>query len=170
MKLTLWYMQNINLGLVCFGEKFSSGFFVPLENVSLIWRRHRCWWRSANFYLCSTLISIKQSGFLACHTHSDTGHMFIMVISQDMKHSYLLSSVEQWSCHYLFPTYIRSVAAGIRGKRGACSNRLRDRPAKCITELHTFTGTSMNCSWTLFQIHWHPSHIFSRYNASYSHR
>jgi hypothetical protein len=25
------------------------GFYVPLKNTSLIWRRHHCWWRSAKF-------------------------------------------------------------------------------------------------------------------------
>ena len=44
---------------------------------------------------------------LACHTYSDTGHPFIMVI-----HSHLLQSVWQYSCDYLF-LRLRSVAAGI---------------------------------------------------------
>ena len=32
----------------------------------------------------------------------DTGHLFIMVISEDPWHSHLMPSVWQWSCHYLF--------------------------------------------------------------------
>ena len=50
---------------------------------------------------------------LACHTYCDTGHPFIMVISEDPWHSHLLPSVWQWSCHYLF-FRIRSVATGDR--------------------------------------------------------
>ena len=36
---------------------------VPLENFSLIWRRHHCRWRAANFDLCSALMAIEQWGF-----------------------------------------------------------------------------------------------------------
>ena len=32
------------------------GFIVPLENVSLIWRRHYNRWRAANFDFCSAII------------------------------------------------------------------------------------------------------------------
>ena len=35
-------------------------FFIPLENFSLIWRRHHCRWRAANFDLCSALMAIEQ--------------------------------------------------------------------------------------------------------------
>ena len=38
-------------------------FFVPLENVSPIWRCHHCRWRAANFDLCSALKAIEQWGF-----------------------------------------------------------------------------------------------------------
>ena len=41
------------------------GFFVPLENFSLIWRRHHCRWRAANFDLCSALMAIEQWGFFS---------------------------------------------------------------------------------------------------------
>ena len=49
-------------------------FIIPLENFSLIWRRHHCRWRTANVDLCSALmaICIEQWGFftvphLLCH-------------------------------------------------------------------------------------------------------
>ena len=35
-------------------------FLVPLENFSLIWRRHHYRWRAANFDLCSALLAIEQ--------------------------------------------------------------------------------------------------------------
>ena len=41
------------------------GFFVSLENFSFIWRRHHCWWRAANFDLCSALVVIEQWGFFS---------------------------------------------------------------------------------------------------------
>ena len=41
------------------------GFFVPLENISLIRRRHHCRWRAANFDLCSALMAIKEWGFFS---------------------------------------------------------------------------------------------------------
>ena len=52
-------------------------------------------------------------GSLACHTYFDTGHPFIMVISEDPWHSHLLPSVWQWSCRYRF-LRLSSVAAVIR--------------------------------------------------------
>ena len=39
--------------------------FVPFESFSLIWRRHNCRWRAANFYLCSALMAIEQWGFFS---------------------------------------------------------------------------------------------------------
>ena len=82
---------------------FVLQFIVPLENFFLlIWRRHHCRWRAANFDLCSPLMVIEQWGFFTCYTHCDTGLPFLMVISEDPWHSQLLPSVWQWSCHYLF--------------------------------------------------------------------
>ena len=86
-------------------------FIVPLENFSLIWRRHHFRWRAANFDLCSVFMAIEQWGFLTCHTYCDTGLPFI--ISEDAWHSHLLPSVWQCSYHYLF-LRVRSVAIGDR--------------------------------------------------------
>ena len=44
---------------------FCLEFFIPLENFSLIWRRHHCRWKAANFDLCSALIAIEQWGFFS---------------------------------------------------------------------------------------------------------
>jgi hypothetical protein len=41
-------------------------FYVPLKNISLIWRRHQ--WRAANLGLCSALRAIEQGGiFIVPH-------------------------------------------------------------------------------------------------------
>ena len=69
--------------------------------------------RGCKFDLCSALMAIEQWGFLACHTYCNTGHLFIMVISEDLWHSHLLPRVWQWSSHYLF-LRLRSAATGIR--------------------------------------------------------
>ena len=37
----------------------------PIENFSLIWRRHHYWFRAANFDLCSALEAIEQWGFFS---------------------------------------------------------------------------------------------------------
>ena len=42
-----------------------------------------------------------------------TGHPFIMVIDEDLRHSHLLLSVWQWNCYYLFKR-LESFVAGIR--------------------------------------------------------
>ena len=52
--------MNFNHHCVCF-----FGFFVPLENLLLIWRRHHNRWRAANFDLCSALMGIEQWGFFS---------------------------------------------------------------------------------------------------------
>ena len=41
-------------------------------------------------------------GSLVCHTYCDTGHLFIMVISEDLWHSHLLPSILQRCCRYLY--------------------------------------------------------------------
>ena len=52
-------------------------------------------------------------GSSTCHTLCNTGHPFIMVISEDPWLFNLLPSVWQWSCDYLC-LQLMSVAAGIR--------------------------------------------------------
>ena len=91
------------------------GVIFPLENFSLIWRRHHCRRKAANFDLCSALMTTEQWGFFnVSHLlwHRPTlyyGHLRGPVTS----HSYLLPSVWQWSCHYLF-LRLRSVVTGDR--------------------------------------------------------
>ena len=41
------------------------GFFVPVENFSLIWRRHHYRWRSANVDVYSVFMAIEQWGFFS---------------------------------------------------------------------------------------------------------
>ena len=55
-------------------------FVVPLQNFSLIWRRHHYRWRAANFELCSAIMVFKQWRFFSV-THllwQGPGHPFIM--------------------------------------------------------------------------------------------
>ena len=58
--------------------------------------------KGRKFCSCSALMAIEQWGFLACHTSSDTGHPFIMVISDDHWYSHLLpfSSRAVTTCFY----------------------------------------------------------------------
>ena len=74
--------QYIDGLFVCsFGVYRPTGQFL----FSLIWRRHH--YRS----MLNTDMAIKQWGFLACmHTYCDTGHLYIMVISEDPWHLNLL--------------------------------------------------------------------------------
>ena len=70
-------------------------------------------------------MAIEQWGW-TCHTLSDRGLPFSMVISEDPWHSHLFPSVWQRSCHYLF-LRLRTVAPGILTPNlpllGECSNR-----------------------------------------------
>ena len=81
---------------------FFWGGVVPLENLSLIWRLHHCRWRTACKFWPQYSWPLSREGSLACQTYCDTGHPFMMVISEDPWHSHLLPSVSHWSCHYLF--------------------------------------------------------------------
>ena len=46
--------------------------------------------------------TLSNEGSLACQTYCDTGHPFIMVITEGPWYSNKLQSAWQWSCHYLF--------------------------------------------------------------------
>ena len=68
-------------------------------------------------------LPLSSEGSLTCHTYCETGLLFIMVISEDPWHSYLLPSAWQWSCHDLIKR-LMSVATGnrtpISSTRGEC--------------------------------------------------
>ena len=57
--------------------------FIPLLNVSLVWKRHHYWWRAQDFAYTRHSWPLSNEGSLACHTFCDTGHRFIMVICAD---------------------------------------------------------------------------------------
>ena len=78
------------------------GVYRPTREFFIIWRRHHYRWRIAHFDVYSALMAMEHWGFFRCYTYCDTGHPFIMVISEDPWHSHLLPSVWQCSCHYLF--------------------------------------------------------------------
>ena len=111
-EVTWWLRADLKR----YSDMFLGGFLefiVPLENFSLIWRRHHCRWRAANFDLCSALMALEQWGFLSMpHLlwYGPTvynGHLWGPVTLT------YLQSVWQWSCHYLF-LRLRSVVNGYR--------------------------------------------------------
>ena len=88
------------------------GYFVPLENFSLILRWHHDRWTAANFDLCSALMAIEQWGFFSVPNLLSYGaFVYNGHFRWPVKH--LLLSVWLSSCHYLF-LRLRPVAAGIR--------------------------------------------------------
>ena len=96
----IYRSENITwLMWFCLG--FLGKFVVQLENFSLICRPQNCQWRAANFDFCSALMAIENLGFC------DTGHPFMMVISEHPCHSYILPSF------YLF-LRLRSATAWIQ--------------------------------------------------------
>lgn len=50
-------------------------------------------------------------GSFACHIYCETGHLFMMAMTENVWHSQLLPNVWQWRCHC---QRLRSVAVGIR--------------------------------------------------------
>ena len=81
-------------------------------------------------------------GSLECHTYCDTGHPFIMVISEDLWHSHLLPSVQQCRCHYLF----LRLRAGIRTPNLPYGNALAQEQCPWIHEIYNF-GILLLCHY-----------------------
>ena len=90
-------------------------FFVPLENFWLIWKRHHYLYSKGlqNLTYARHWRPLINAGSLTCHTYWDTGHPFIMVISENPWHSYLMPSAYHWRCQFRF-LWIRFVKNGIR--------------------------------------------------------
>ena len=61
-------------------EKDLFGAFFPLENFSLIWRRHHVTGEGLQILTYARHL-LSSEGSLACHNYCDTGHPFIIVIS-----------------------------------------------------------------------------------------
>ena len=76
--------------LVCLFVCLSSHSWI----FSLIWSRHHCRWRAANFDLCSAQMAIQHWGSLVCHTYYDTGLPLKIVSSEDPWHTHLLLAVD----------------------------------------------------------------------------
>ena len=57
--------RHLQTLFVCLCVFVCLGFFAPLDNFSLICRRHHCRLRAANFDRCSALMAIEQWGFIS---------------------------------------------------------------------------------------------------------
>ena len=115
--------DNVCVLFVCLGV------YRPTQNFSLKSRCHHYRWRAAYFNLCSALMSIEQwssEGSLVCHTYGDTGHPFILVISENPWHSHTpiaeRLAVEPSRLGFEHPTF------SLQGER---SNLLRHRRGTC---------------------------------------
>ena len=64
-KLDHLFSNTLYMLLKCVCLFVLYGFYVQLENFSLIWRRHHYWWKVDNFDLCSALMAIEQWGFFS---------------------------------------------------------------------------------------------------------
>ena len=60
-----FYMYSMIWCTLVFFMFVCLGFFVQLENFSLMWRRHHCRWRAAHFDLCSILMANEQWRFFS---------------------------------------------------------------------------------------------------------
>ena len=117
-------------------------------------------------------MAIEQWGSLVCHTYRDTGHPFIMVISEDPWHSHLMPSFSQWSCHYCFndldlsrlgfeqPTFpLRGERSyPLRQRRGAILLKGIAMPGLCIWTSAYF---SLSClQWLVSSANYLKEHMF----------
>ena len=106
-------------------------FFFPLENFSLIWRRHHYRWRAVNFDLCSTLMVIEQWRFFSVlHLLWHGTYVYNSHLRGPVTHTPI---AERLAVDMSLPVKrLRSVAARIRTSnlplaRGERSNRLHHR-------------------------------------------
>ena len=118
IEIIIKYHKNSNI--ICLFVYL--GFFVPLENFSLIWRRHHCYWKAENFYLCSALMAIKQLGFFS------VPHLLwhgASVYNSHLRRPVTLTPVAECLAVELSPTVLRlgSVAARIRNPNNAFARR-----------------------------------------------
>ena len=79
------------------------GVFVPLKNFPPIWTCHNCWWRVANFYLCSALIAEQWGIFSLPHL---LWHRTSVYVSENPRHSHLLLSVWCGTVTTCFTTFV----------------------------------------------------------------
>ena len=79
---TMKFIGNHGLCYVCLG------FIVPLDNLSLIWRRLHFRWRVAYVDLCSALMAIELWGFFACNTYCGTASVYIRHLRGPITHTY----------------------------------------------------------------------------------
>ena len=78
--MTFWEIDPVSaqgtaVFLKAYVGKICLGFFVPLENFSLVWRRQHCRRRGSNFDICLALMATEKRGFfsvphLLCHRAS----------------------------------------------------------------------------------------------------
>ena len=115
-------------------------FFVPLENFSLIWRRHHCRWTAANFDLCSVLMVIEQRGFFS------VPHLL-------WHRAYVYNGHLRGDVHLLV-FRLRSVAAGTRTPNLPLASPLRHRRGafnRCWQINNNVKITSCE-DWTIIQL------------------
>ena len=97
---------------------------------------------------------------LPCHTHCDTAHPFIMVISEDPWQSHLFKSVKEWSCHHLF--LFRPVAAEIRTANLplACKYIKREfKTCYCLLFIEKYITKSISRCFNVVKTKWKLQHI-----------
>ena len=115
LRVFVFVLNIILLILLCFVCLFVLGvFWCPTRDFfSFIWIRDYYRWRTANSDHARHSWPLSSEG--SSHLYCDTGHPFIMVISEDPWHSHLLPGVKYWSCRYLFLWQrLKSVATGIQ--------------------------------------------------------
>ena len=84
---------------------------------------------------------LRSEGSLTCHTYCDTGHSFIMVISEEPWHSHILPSVWQWNvttCFYYLGLSRLGFEHPTFRKRGKRSNPLHHRRGYLLYNTYTY--------------------------------
>ena len=123
-------------------------FFIPLENFSLIWRRHHCRWRAANFDLCSALTctAIEQWGFF--NVPHLLWHGPTLYNGHRRGHVTLTPVAERLAVELSLPVFTTQVCRD----RGSNPDFPHARPT-----LYLYTTAAVSCKIILDKKHIYPS-------------
>ena len=141
MSLAIITLQNWHFIQTCTDGRFVCffGLIVPLENFSLIWRRHHYRWRASNFDLCSALMAFFSVPHLLWHGASVYNGHFRGPVTFTCTYCRALGSAAVTTCFYdlvLSRLGFEHQTFRLRGQR---SNPLRHRRGPTVKTWFSFT-------------------------------
>ena len=137
-------MMRLTCGLIVWTYLCLFGVFVLIENFSPIWRRyHDRGERLQILTYARHLWPLRSDGFLAFNPYFDTGHPFIMVISEDRWNSPLLPSAAS-ACFYDLGLSRLGFEHRLRGKRSTLAHCTTAAALREYNRQHSYVDMQHN--------------------------